>query len=130
LGHGDFTYTQLLFDEEMGGLVDFDTVCQAEPSLDLGQFLAYVRIAILKASQKPEHADMALADELGASFLSAYISASGFELKYAERLRIRVPLYEGTSLLRIAIHSWQKLKSGRLEHTLAALEEKISCLPL
>ncbi|MEO5886935.1 MAG: phosphotransferase, partial [Anaerolineales bacterium] len=29
--HGDFTYTQLIFDGKEGGLVDFDTMCQAEP---------------------------------------------------------------------------------------------------
>ena len=51
--HGDFTYTQLIFDGRQSGLVDFDTVCQAEPALDLGQFLAYQRLAILK-DQRPE----------------------------------------------------------------------------
>src|SRR5204863_9536836 len=43
---GDCTYTQLISNGKEGGLVDFDTVCQAEPILDLGQFLAYQRLAI------------------------------------------------------------------------------------
>lgn len=29
--HGDFTHTQLIFEGTIGGLVDFDTICQAEP---------------------------------------------------------------------------------------------------
>src|SRR6266540_3376273 len=30
--HGDFSYTQLIFDGDQSGLVDFDTICQAEPA--------------------------------------------------------------------------------------------------
>src|SRR3712207_8430077 len=41
--HGDLTPGQILFDGARPGLLDFDTVCQAEPALDLGQFLAYLR---------------------------------------------------------------------------------------
>jgi hypothetical protein len=31
-------------------------------------------------------------------------------------------------LLRLALHSWQKLKVSRLEHAITLLEERISCL--
>jgi len=42
-GHGDFSYTQLIFEGQQSGLVDFDTVCQAEPALDLALFLGKIR---------------------------------------------------------------------------------------
>jgi hypothetical protein len=31
-------------------------------------------------------------------------------------------------LLRLAVHSWQKLKISRLEHAMKLLEERIACL--
>ena len=46
--HGDFRYTQLIFDGTNGGLVDFDSICQAEPAQDLGQYLAYQRLSIVR----------------------------------------------------------------------------------
>src|SRR5439155_1469435 len=49
LSHGDFTHSQLIFSGERCGLVDFDTVCRAEPALDLAQFLAYLRMNARKA---------------------------------------------------------------------------------
>jgi hypothetical protein len=35
---------------------------------------------------------------------------------------------EDVSLLRIELHSWQKLKGSRLEHVIVVLEERIACL--
>ena len=49
--HGDYTYTELIFADSSCGLVDFDTSCQAEPALDLGQFLAYLRLTARKIQQ-------------------------------------------------------------------------------
>jgi hypothetical protein len=47
----------------------FDTVCQAEPALDLGQFLAYLRLAVRKASGNgtvpPLEAALAWIDSVG-----------------------------------------------------------------
>jgi hypothetical protein len=127
-GHGDFSYTQLIFEGEQSGLVDFDTVCQAEPALDLGQFLAYVRVAVRKG-QKSGRTPAVLTEQLCAQFIQSYIAAAGDRLEDEERLRMRVPVYEIISLLRLALHSWQKLKGSRLEYVIAILEERVSCLP-
>jgi len=127
-GHGDFTYTQLIFHDQQSGLVDFDTVCQAEPALDLGQFLAYQRLAILK-DQRPDAPMPAAATELlCAAFLDTYIAARGAAIGDMRQLHERVALYEVLMLLRLAIHSWQKLKISRLEHALTLLEERTVCL--
>jgi thiamine kinase-like enzyme len=126
--HGDFTYTQLIFDGEKTGLVDFDTVCQAEPALDLGQFQAYQRLAIRKDQNPASPMPAEEVDRLCALFLDSYITASGSRIVNEEVLRSRVSVYELVSLLRLALHSWQKLKGNRLEHTIDLLEERTSCL--
>jgi aminoglycoside phosphotransferase (APT) family kinase protein len=127
--HGDYTYAQLIFEGQQCGLVDFDTVCQAEPALDLGQFLAYLRVAAHKARKAASSGAAPIGEQLGEQFLSAYIAAAGEELEDEERLRIRASVYEVVSLMRLALHSWQQLKGARLENAIAVLEEAIVRLP-
>jgi aminoglycoside phosphotransferase (APT) family kinase protein len=127
--HGDYTYTQLIFEGAQSGLVDFDTVCQAEPALDLGQFLAYLRVAAHKARRESGSTSAPIGMQLGARFLETYIAAVGDRLEDTERLRVRVPLYEIISLLRMGLHSWQQIKPARLENVVAVLEEELACLP-
>jgi thiamine kinase-like enzyme len=127
--HGDFTYTQLIFDGVSSGLVDFDTICQAEPALDLGQFLAYLRVAVQKAQRNAAVAPTTLADELGGRFLDTYVAAASLAPAGAEQVRARTAVYEMISLLRLALHSWQKLKAARIQNVLAVLEERAACLP-
>jgi thiamine kinase-like enzyme len=126
--HGDFSYTQLIFEGGQSGLVDFDTVCQAEPALDLGQFLAYVRMAARKGQKSGTSAPSELAEQICAQFLQTYLAAIG-DPADEQQLRLRVPVYELISLLRLALHSWQKLKGTRLEYVLSIIEERVSCLP-
>ncbi len=124
--HGDFTHAQVLFDGERVGLVDFDTICQAEPALDLGQFLAYMRVAAYKAGDT----DGSAGERLGEQFLSAYIAAMGPRLEDADRLRVRVSIYQAVSLMRIAARSWQQRKPARVRNALAVLQEALEALPL
>lgn len=119
--HGDFSHTQVVFDGDRCGLVDFDTVGHAEPPLDLGHFLAYLRLAIVKAHGSSS-------DELPARFVDAYVAAAD-GLRHEARLRARVPAYEVISLVRLALHSWRKFKPSRLAYVLELLEERTSCLP-
>jgi hypothetical protein len=125
--HGDFTYTQLIFDGQQHGLVDFDTVCRAEPALDLGQFLAYQRLAILKDQRPDAPVSAHDVEQLCAHFFNAYCAARS-QPGDLSQLRARAAVYELLMLLRLAIHSWQKLKVSRLEHTLTLLEERVPCL--
>jgi aminoglycoside phosphotransferase (APT) family kinase protein len=126
--HGDFTYTQLIFDDQQSGLVDFDTVCQAEPALDLGQFLAYQQLAILKDQPRDAPMPAAAIQQLCDIFLDTYIAQRGASIGNEQQLRDRTALYQVLMLLRLAIHSWQKLKISRLEHALTLLEERVLCL--
>ena len=127
--HGDYTYTQLIFEGTAAGLVDFNSVCQAEPALDVGQFLAYLRVADFKAQQVAGKDSNTLINQLCERFMSSYLVAMGDRVEDVERLRVRVAIYQMISLLRRALRSWQKLKTGRLENVLALIEEEMMRLP-
>jgi hypothetical protein len=118
--HGDFSYTQLIFDGPDVGLVDFDSFCQAEPALDLGQFLAYLRYAGVKASSTTAAERARVSERLAERFTTAYTAAGG----PAEAVE-RVAVYEVVSLLRMAEHAWHNLKGRRLDHIVTALGERL-----
>jgi aminoglycoside phosphotransferase (APT) family kinase protein len=122
LSHGDFSYTQLIFDGGHAGLVDFDTICQAEPALDLGHFLAYLELAGRKAGAGAT----GVVTALGEDFFSAYAAARNLREPEIAALVERSAVYETFSLLRLAAHSWQKLKPRRLRLVLDALDHQFS----
>lgn len=123
--HGDFTYGQLLFDGTQSGLVDFDSVCQAEPAFDLAQFLTYLRVASLKSKLSPA-ATAALIDRLNQRFLHTYVAAAKHQTGDLEQILPRIALYKALSLARRTLRSWQKFKPSRIESALALLEEVIA----
>ena len=106
-------------------MVDLDTLCQSEPALDLGQFIAYLRTRIEK-SAKTDSSARALADGLGERFLGEYLRASGSRVESERRLRDRTALHEAASLARMALHSRQRFKQKRLEGTTALVEERMA----
>lgn len=120
--HGDFTHSQLLFDGRDVGMVDLDNLCQAEPALDLGQFLAYLRVAIRKASHGASLRHEALSEQLRERFLHAYQDAA--RVPDLPRFSERVALYERVSLVRMVVRSWQQLKPARTANALSVLEER------
>ena len=90
--HGDFTYTQLIFDGNEGGLVDFDTVCQAEPAQDLGHYLAYQRLNIIKDQDPSAPFAPEAIERLCALFLETYIEVSNAWIADEGLLRGRVAI--------------------------------------
>jgi thiamine kinase-like enzyme len=127
--HGDYTYSQIIFDGKQSGLVDFDTICQAEAALDLGQFLAYLKAATYKAQKLASSAPADLGGQLGEHFLQAYERAAGGQIPDVGRLRVRTAVYEVVSLMRMSLHSWQQLKPSRLANAIALLEGALERLP-
>jgi aminoglycoside phosphotransferase (APT) family kinase protein len=126
--HGDFIHGQLLFDGTTSGLVDFDSVCQAEPALDLGQFLTYLQITSLKSKLTPS-ATRAIVEQLSDRFMRTYHAAAGDLVGDPAHLQSRVAVYKRISLLRRPVRSWQKFKPGRIDGALAVLEEEIADIP-
>jgi phosphotransferase family enzyme len=125
--HGDFTYTQLIFDGKDGGLVDFDSICQAEPAQDLGHYLAYQRLNIIKDQDPNSPFPQEAIERLCTLFLDTYVGVSREWIADEGLLRGRVAIYELISLIRLALHSWEKMKGSRLKQTLTLLEERIEC---
>ncbi|HET6823404.1 MAG TPA: phosphotransferase, partial [Anaerolineales bacterium] len=125
--HGDFTYTQLIFDGKNGGLVDFDTMCQAEPAQDLGHYLAYQRLNIIKDQDPNSPFPQEEIEHLCAVFLDTYIDVAKAWIADEALLRGRVAIYELISLIRLTLHSWEKMKGSRLKQTMSLLEERIEC---
>ena len=66
-------------------------------------------------------------ERLCALFLDTYIASSRAWIPDAELLRGRAAVYELISLIRLALHSWEKMKGSRLKQTLGLLEERIEC---
>ncbi len=127
LNHGDFTFSQLLFDGPAVGLVDFDSICLAEPALDLGQFLAYLRLDVAKTEPSGAVGET-LAGALSSRFLASYASTRPPRVPESP-FRARVAVYEVISLVRLTLHAWQKLKGARLRAALQVLEEGVTRLP-
>jgi aminoglycoside phosphotransferase (APT) family kinase protein len=125
--HGDFTYTQLIFDGTAGGLVDFDTMGPAEPAQDLGHYLAYLRLNIIKGQDPNAPFAPEAIEHLCAVFLDTYIDVSGAWISDEAGLRGRVAIYELISLMQLTLHSWEKMKGSRLKQTIRLLEERIEC---
>ena len=125
--HGDFTYTQLIFDGKNGGLVDFDSICQAEPAQDLGHYLAYQRLNIIKDQDPTSPFPPETIEHLCAIFLDTYVDVAKAWIPDEALLRGRAAIYELISLIRLTLHSWEKMKGSRLKQTMVLLEERLEC---
>jgi hypothetical protein len=119
--HGDFTPSQLLRAEDGCGLVDFDSMAHGEAALDVGQYLAYLRLAGAKAGRPIDETE-----RLGRHFLETYAAAvTGPPDALAARSRV----YGCVSLFRTTVHAWQKLKPKRAALVFGPLEREVACLP-
>jgi hypothetical protein len=119
--HGSLTPAKVLFDGGRCGLIGLDTVCRAEPALDLGHFLAHLRVAAAGARRAGEDAD-----RLAAHLLAAYAQAAGVD---QEQLGRRSAVFEALSLTRLAMRRWSALQPERLGEVLRLMTEHRSPVP-
>ena len=85
LVHRDFYEKQVIIDGDRTVLIDFDTLAHADPAIDLGNFVAHIRLARAKGLDVPSG--------LEEDFLAAY----GADASLAER----VGVYTRATLLRL-----------------------------
>jgi ABC-type multidrug transport system fused ATPase/permease subunit len=121
VAHGDLDPAQILFDGPTTSLVDFDTVCLAEPALDLGQFTASLAVTERAAEDAAGTSRRGGSRDLGAAFLREYAGQSAS--RDPDALLARVDAYRAVALARLAVRSWCQLKPRRLRHALALLDE-------
>jgi hypothetical protein len=116
LAHGDFTPGQVLLDGSgRAGIVDVDTLCVAEPALDVGRFLAYLHVTGIRRSR----AAWPVLEDMTALFLESYLDARAAyghgTAAGARRLFLeRTAAYHALALGRIGASACRQLKDDRL----------------
>jgi hypothetical protein len=126
--HGSYKSSQLLFRAGSVHLVDFDQFCRADPALDVGYFLAYLRPPGLWYHRAGTRAWFARAATI---FLTAYddrLAERGVDAPTRAGVRRRCHVYEAALLLKIAARRPNRLHSPRPGEVRALLAEVTSCL--
>jgi Phosphotransferase enzyme family len=116
LVHRDFHYNQVLLGSNEVTIVDFDTMCNADLALDLGDFLAHLRWKGFQIAWSEEKAR-----SHGETFLRAY------RRDLPPELMRRIDFYYRTYLLRIACRVTLRPKWRHL--TVSLLNEAVTGYP-
>ncbi|HEY7127743.1 MAG TPA: phosphotransferase [Ktedonobacterales bacterium] len=128
LAHGGFKSSQLLFAQGQVYVVDFDGMCLADPALDVGYFLAYLRPSGLWYQRTGTREWF---EGTAAVFRSAYGQAL---LQHGEGREVvtgilqRARWYEAALLFKIATRRVNRLQSARPGELTALLNEVAACL--
>jgi hypothetical protein len=122
-GHGSYKPSQLLVRDGAVFLVDFDQFCLADPALDVGYFLAYLRPAGLWYHRAGRRAWF---DAAADAFLSAYLhrlAEQGESPAASAGIADRAHVFEAALLLKIAARRANRLHSPRPGEVAAVLDE-------
>jgi hypothetical protein len=128
VAHGGFKRSQLVWSSDRVHVVDFDGLCLADPALDLGCFLAYLRPHRLYRGRRGYSEWFASA---AAEFLGAYRQAAVATGRHSETsagLLDRVRLYEASHLFKIATRRLNRLNSPRPAEISAICSEIAACV--
>ncbi|GAC1567684.1 MAG: hypothetical protein NVS3B14_14500 [Ktedonobacteraceae bacterium] len=126
--HGGFKSSQLLFHSHHVFVVDFDGFCLADPALDIGYFLAYLRPSSLWYLRQRARQYFEASAEL---FISAYRQAAlerGIDPQESAGSVARSKLYEAALLFKIATRRVHRLNSPRPTELAAQLDEIALCI--
>ena len=126
--HGGFKASQLLFHSQRVFVVDFDHFCLADPALDVGYFLAYLRPSGLWHHRPGMRGWV---EGSAASFINAYRQAlreRNIDEATIDGILQRTRLYEAALLFKIATRRVNRLNSRRPGELSAMLTEIAACL--
>jgi hypothetical protein len=121
--HGSYKSSQLLVRNGAVFLVDFDQFCLADPALDVGYFLAYLRPAGLWYHRAGRRSWF---EEAADTFLSTYLHhlvERGESADTCAGIARRAPVFEAALLLKIAARRANRLHSPRPGEVAAMLDE-------
>jgi aminoglycoside phosphotransferase (APT) family kinase protein len=127
-GHGSYKPSQLMVRDGAVFLVDFDQFCLADPALDVGYFLAYLRPAGFFYHRAGRQAWF---EESAEAFLTAYLDRlveRGESAATGVGITRRAPVFEAALLLKIAARRANRLHSPRPGEVAAVLDEVSRCL--
>jgi hypothetical protein len=126
--HGSFKPAQLLFRGDRLFITDFDQLCAADPALDVGYFLAYLRPPSLWYGHRDARGWY---DALERVFLQTYTGALadlGCGRLEAEHVAARSHLYSAALMFKIANRRPNRLNSVRAGELDAMLAEIGACV--
>ncbi|MET0764720.1 MAG: phosphotransferase [Blastococcus sp.] len=127
--HGSYKTSQLMVREGAVFLVDFDQFCLADPALDVGYFLAYLRPAGLWYRRAGRRAWFDAAAEVFRSTYLQRLAERGESAATCAGIAVRAPVFEAALLLKIAARRANRLHSPRPGEVAAMLEEVSGLLP-
>lgn len=125
--HGGFKASQLLFHSHQVFVVDFDGFCLADPALDVGYFLAYLRPSGLWYQRPGMRQWFEAAAEVFAATYRKVLSELGVAESEADNILQRSRLYEAALLFKIAARRANRLNSPRPKELSAILSEIATC---
>jgi hypothetical protein len=121
--HGSYKASQLLVRAGAVFLVDFDQFCLADPALDVGYFLAYLRPAGLWYHRAGRRAWFEAAAEVFRSTYVHHLEEQGESAATCAGIADRAPVFEAALLLKIAARRANRLHSPRPGEVAAVLDE-------
>ena len=126
--HGGFKASQLLFHSHRVFVVDFDGFCCADPALDVGYFLAYLRPSGLWYQHPGTRAWFEQAAQLFSNAYQLAMLTHGVSADEVRNIMQRARLYEAALLFKIATRRVNRLNSPRPAELSAMLQEIATCL--
>jgi Phosphotransferase enzyme family len=127
-GHGSYKSSQLLVRDGAVFLVDFDQFCLADPALDVGYFLAYLRPAGLWYRRTGRRSWFETAADAFRSTYLQHLAERGESAATCAGIAGRAPVFEAALLLKIAARRANRLHSPRVGEVAAVLDEVSRCL--
>jgi hypothetical protein len=128
VAHGGFKASQLLLHSHSVFVVDFDGVCLADPALDVGYFLAYLRPSGLWYKRAGMRQWFEGAAEIFRREYRQAMLAAGVTADEIDGILARTSLYEAALIFKIAARRANRLNSPRVGELSAMLNEIASCL--
>ncbi|MGH3342475.1 MAG: ABC transporter transmembrane domain-containing protein [Carbonactinosporaceae bacterium] len=119
LSHGDFTPSQVVLGGRSPTVVDLDTLCWADPALDLGRYIAHLHLKALKVGGEK---GAELVERLTAEFLDGY-SCAGPRAAAAAAAMDRIAFYKSITLARTALRACRQLKPTRFGLAMSLLDD-------
>jgi aminoglycoside phosphotransferase (APT) family kinase protein len=126
--HGSYKPSQLLYRDGHVFIVDFDQFALADPALDVGYFLAYLRPPGLWYRRSGTRDWFSSAAGTFLDTYAAYAAEHGMSPDEVEALLRRCHVYEAALLLKIAARRSNRLHSPRPAEVRAILAEVRTCL--
>lgn len=126
--HGGFKSSQLLFHSQRVFVVDFDGFCLADPALDVGYFLAYLRPSGLWYHRPGMRQWFEEAAELFRTTYRQEMQARAITSTDLDGILNRSRLYEAALIFKIATRRVNRLNSPRPQELSTMLNEIATCL--